>query len=67
LLEIGGDAVESFPPTGAAALGTLMTKLLTDSDLASRLRQLGLQRAATFTWDATARATADVYREVLKA
>lgn len=66
LLEIGGDAVESFHPTDASALGTIMTKLLTDGERASQLRQGGQKRAALFSWDATARATADVYREVLK-
>jgi glycosyltransferase involved in cell wall biosynthesis len=29
-----------------------------------RLREMGIQRAATFTWRATAAATLDVYREV---
>ena len=65
LLEIGADAVTSFPPTDAAALGTIMAKLLTDAELARRLREAGRQRAVMFTWDATARATADVYREAL--
>ena len=66
LLEIGSDAVESFPPTDAAALGTIMMKLLTDGEHARRLREAGRQRAAMFSWDATARATADVYREALE-
>jgi glycosyltransferase involved in cell wall biosynthesis len=66
LLEIGADAVESFPPTNAAALGTIMVKLLTDGKHARRLRDAGRQRAAMFSWDATARATADVYREALE-
>jgi len=67
LLAIGGDAVESFAPTDTAALATIMTNLLTDAQRASWLREAGRRRAAMFSWDATARATADVYREVLAA
>jgi glycosyltransferase involved in cell wall biosynthesis len=66
LLEVGADAVESFPPTDAAALGTIMANLLTDGEQARRLRQAGKRRAAMFNWETTARATADVYREALK-
>ncbi|HXN09452.1 MAG TPA: glycosyltransferase family 1 protein [Candidatus Acidoferrales bacterium] len=66
LLEIGADAVETFPPTDAAALGTIMAKLLTDSEQVRRLRQAGQQRALMFNWEVTARATADVYREALQ-
>lgn len=66
LLEIGGDAVEKFQPTNAASLGKIMAELLTDEERANRLREAGRERAAMFTWDATAGATAHVYREVLK-
>src|SRR6202022_1022585 len=66
LLEIGADAVESFPPTDAAALGTIMTRLLNDSERARQLSKAGRVRAAMFSWETTARATADVYREALR-
>jgi glycosyltransferase involved in cell wall biosynthesis len=66
LLEVGGDAVASFPPTDAAKLATIMDVMLTDTAEVSRLGAAGRKRVATFTWDATARATAQVYREVLK-
>jgi glycosyltransferase involved in cell wall biosynthesis len=67
LLEVGGEAVASFPPADAAKLAGIMNTLLTDGAEAGRLRAAGRKRAAMFTWDATARATAYVYREALKA
>lgn len=65
LLEVGGDAVASFPPRDADALGKIMTSLLVDAAEADRLRAAGREQARNFSWDATARATADVYRETL--
>ena len=65
LLEVGGDAVASFPPTDERALANLMSAVLTDGTMASKLRAAGRIRAQAYTWGATARATADVYREVL--
>ncbi len=65
LLEVGGDAATSFPATDATALGGIMRRLLADEREVSRLRDAGRERARAFTWDATAMATAAVYREVL--
>ncbi|MDQ6766470.1 MAG: glycosyltransferase family 4 protein [Candidatus Eremiobacteraeota bacterium] len=66
LLEVGGDAVATFPPTDAAALASIMTLVLSDAYEASRLRNAGRERVRAFSWDATARATVDVYREALR-
>jgi glycosyltransferase involved in cell wall biosynthesis len=57
--EVGGDAVAyAEPPEFAATL----ERVLADPEPWSRA---GLERARALSWDATARITADVYREVL--
>jgi glycosyltransferase involved in cell wall biosynthesis len=66
LLEVGGDAVDSFPPTDVAALSRTLTRLLSDDRHVNELRRAGRERVRQFTWDATAKATADVYRELLQ-
>ena len=65
LLEVAGDAALTFPPLDAEALARHLTVLLRDSDLAQALREKGHERAAHYSWNETARRTADVYREVL--
>jgi glycosyltransferase involved in cell wall biosynthesis len=65
LLEIGADAVVSFPQTEAPALAEVMTTLLLDPAAREGLSEAGSRRVLAFTWDKTARATADVYREAL--
>ena len=44
-----------------------MHRVLTDPGLAADLRARGLARAATFTWERTARQTVAIYRQVLDA
>ena len=66
LLEVGGDAVATFPATDATALTRIMTLLLADAAYAERLRAAGRKQVLAFTWDATAKATADIYREALR-
>jgi glycosyltransferase involved in cell wall biosynthesis len=41
-----------------------MRDILIDPQLRGRMERLGLQRAAAFNWQKTARQTLDVYREV---
>jgi glycosyltransferase involved in cell wall biosynthesis len=43
-----------------------MRDILLDAELRGRMERLGLQRAAMFTWKKSARATLDVYREVVE-
>jgi glycosyltransferase involved in cell wall biosynthesis len=57
----GGAAVLSDPKDPASIAKALGEALTPGRD---RLRDLGLQRAAQFTWGATAASTLDVYREV---
>jgi glycosyltransferase involved in cell wall biosynthesis len=64
LPEVAGDAALLVDPTDVSEIAEGLARLLTDHAFAEDLRQRGLQRAATFTWAATARATLDVYRQL---
>lgn len=63
LPEVVGDAGLLVPPV-AAELAEAIAAVLTSPDLAHSLSQRGRARAAAFSWDATARATAAVYHRV---
>lgn len=64
LPEVAGDAALLVDPTDVSEIADGLARLLSDRTYAEDLRQRGLQRAATFTWAATARATLDVYRQL---
>jgi glycosyltransferase involved in cell wall biosynthesis len=55
--EAGGNAALYFPAADAHALAAQITRVLTDSALASDLRARGFSRAAEMTWDACAENT----------
>jgi glycosyltransferase involved in cell wall biosynthesis len=63
LSEVAGDAALLVDPTDVSEIAEGL-RSLTDHAYAEDLRQRGLQRAATFTWAATARATLNVYRQL---
>lgn len=65
LPEVVGGAALVFPAGDVAALARSLTVVVDDPALRHELRTRGLARAATFTWDRTARETIAVYREVL--
>lgn len=65
LPEVGGEAAAYFEPGSAEDLAISLSELLGDDAERDRLRTLGLERAAGFTWLAAARKTADVYRSVV--
>jgi len=65
LPEVVGDAAITVDPYDVEALAEAMRRVLSDPDLAHDLRRRGLERAAGFTWEQTARKTVEVYREVL--
>jgi glycosyltransferase involved in cell wall biosynthesis len=67
LPRVAGDAALLVDPTDVSEIAEGLARLLTEPALAHDLRQRGLQRAATFTWAATARATLDVYRQLTEA
>ena len=62
LPEIAGDAARLFDPLDPQAIAAATLEVLeSPADWAER----GVRRAAEFTWEATARATDAVYRELL--
>jgi glycosyltransferase involved in cell wall biosynthesis len=67
LPEIAGDAALLLAPDGPGDWSDAMLAVLTDTHRADDLRQKGFARAATFSWDRTAQATREVYREALLA
>jgi glycosyltransferase involved in cell wall biosynthesis len=58
--EVAGDAAVLVDPTDTDAIASALTELLTDEDLRAVLSAAGVARAARFTWESTARATANV-------
>ncbi len=64
LPEVLGDAALYFPPGDGDALCRKMLELAEDAALQRRLSARGRANASRYTWDAAARALADVYREV---
>jgi glycosyltransferase involved in cell wall biosynthesis len=63
--EVVGDASRLVDPLSVEDIAQGLAEVLADDALAARLRRLGRARAATMTWEATAHATAEVYRAVL--
>ncbi|WP_454295665.1 glycosyltransferase family 4 protein [Salana multivorans] len=61
LPEVCGDAAEYFDPSDAAEAATAIAAAI---DETPRLQRLGLERAAAFSWERCATATAEVYRRV---
>ncbi len=59
-------ATRSFPARDAAALRVELERLLADEGLRSRAINSGREVARRLSWDRCARATADVYREILE-
>jgi glycosyltransferase involved in cell wall biosynthesis len=59
-------AALTFPPRDQEALRRQLEIVLRDEELRGRLIRLGRETAQRLTWDRCARATADVYREVLE-
>jgi len=67
LPEVVGEAGLLFDPTDPAAIARCIERVLTDDALAERLSDLGLARAATFTWDRGARLTEASLRAAARA
>ena len=64
LPEVAGEAALPVDPRSVAGLAEAIELVTSDRDLAARLREAGLARAARFSWDETARRTLDVYKSV---
>ena len=66
LAEVAGDAALRFDPESEPAIAAAIERLLGDRDKAERLRAAGRERAARFTWSATARGTISAYERTLR-
>ena len=62
LPEVVGDAGLLLPPDDLDAWCAALHSVLTDPDLADRLRRAGPQQAGQFSWGRTAEATLALYR-----
>ncbi len=67
LPEVVGSAGLLVPPHDEGAWVQALRRLSTDRSLRERLAGEGLERARRFTWEETARRTAEVYRQVAAA
>lgn len=63
LTEVGGDALERIEALDADLLGEAMVALARSTERREALRERGLRRAGTFSWQRAARETLAVYRE----
>jgi glycosyltransferase involved in cell wall biosynthesis len=63
LPETAGSAALLVDPREPEAIADGLRRVLSDADLRTRLRTAGLERAATFRWEETARRTAEVLRQ----
>ncbi len=66
LPEVAGDAALLVAPEDVEGLAAALGRLLADGGLRQRLIALGLQRAATFSWQQTARETLAVYHKAVQ-
>ncbi len=65
LPEVVGNAGLTLPPDDVSAWHTALARLLEDAPERARLSQLGLERAAGFSWQRCARETCAAYRAAL--
>jgi glycosyltransferase involved in cell wall biosynthesis len=65
LPEIASEAALLVEPDDAESIADALFRALTDDVLRGTLRERGLARAAQFSWERTAQATLDLYRQVL--
>ena len=64
LPEVVGNAGLLVPPDDTHALTTALRHVLSDAELQNKLKHLGPQQAATFTWQEAARQTLKVYEKL---
>jgi glycosyltransferase involved in cell wall biosynthesis len=66
LMEVLGNAALLVPPGDPGALAGAVESLLSDPSLAEQMRTRGLERAACYSWEASASALADLYEEAAR-
>lgn len=67
IIETVGQAARLVDPKDVRALAQTIVEVLENADERRHLSSVGLERAAEFTWERTARQTFDVYHQALKA
>ncbi len=65
LPEVVGEAALTFDPTDETAMAEALRRVVKDKGLQAELRELGVQRAAGFSWGRAAQETIAVYRKLL--
>lgn len=65
LPEVVGEAGLLVNPDDPADIAQALARVLDDSSLRSQMRERGLAQAERFTWEKTAQATLEVYRDVV--
>jgi glycosyltransferase involved in cell wall biosynthesis len=63
--EVTGGAAMLFDPRNAEELSQAILKTTSDIDLRRNLVERGIARAREFTWERAARATLDVFKELV--
>jgi glycosyltransferase involved in cell wall biosynthesis len=66
LPEVAGQAAVLVEPEDVGGIADAIAEVLTDGTLAKRLREAGTERAAGFSWEATATATLGAYRAAME-
>ena len=64
LPEVVGDAGLKVPPEDVDGLAEALAQLVTDEQQRAQLRQAGLARAATFSWERAAERMLGIYKQV---
>ena len=64
--EVAGDAAEYFDPYDADDMARVISALLSDDARREELSRLGVERAKMYSWEVTARKTADVFIEAAR-
>ncbi len=67
LPEVLGEAGEFFDPYNPQDIRRVIQKILSHTDLAQNMREQGLRRAKTFSWDIAARETLSVFQQTVNA
>jgi glycosyltransferase involved in cell wall biosynthesis len=65
LPEVAGDAALLVDPEDVESIAGAISELLSDENLKTNLKALGIERAAEFTWQKTAAKTLSLYRELI--
>jgi glycosyltransferase involved in cell wall biosynthesis len=66
LPEVAGDAARLVDPLDVEAIREALHALLEDSEARVELRRRGFERAASFSWERTARETLELYHQAVR-